>query len=386
MSTPTIETPKVTASLDVMVRKEDLVRALTFARLSISSRAPVPVLSGVLLTMSGDGLRVEGFDFDSTTGETIPATGTPVGQVLVGAAMLANIVKAFDKAADVALSVEDERLLVSDGEVSYTLLLLPLDEYPKLPPWPDTYLLDLPGEEFFDAFDKVSTAASRDDTLPILTGIQVNTSGPTVQLLATDRYRLAAYDTGQHSSAKVNPVLRARTVEPIAKAMRASARVLMTVGDPDTIGISDGSRRAVMRTVIGEYPAITRLFPDETAIVQSTTVGTADLVKAIKQVSIVAERNTPVRFTFGSRDEIRLTAGSGDDAKADRPIKGTIVRDDGLGIDSTAFNPTFLDDGVKAIGGDRITFRATHAHKPVVFHAEGDTKFRYLVVPIRIAS
>src|SRR5690625_7048252 len=44
---------------------------------------------------------------------------------------------------------------------------------------------------FAEAIGQVTVAASKDDTLPLLTGVKVEISGETMTLMATDRYRLA---------------------------------------------------------------------------------------------------------------------------------------------------------------------------------------------------
>ena len=47
------------------------------------------------------------------------------------------------------------------------------------------------GAEFAEAVKQVQIAVSKDETLPLLTGIRVEINGDTMTLLATDRYRLA---------------------------------------------------------------------------------------------------------------------------------------------------------------------------------------------------
>lgn len=67
---------------------------------------------------------------------------------------------------------------------------MPVEEYPTLPTMPElTGVVD--GSELSAAVSQVTVAASRDDTLPLLTGVRIEIEGEKVTLLATDRYRLA---------------------------------------------------------------------------------------------------------------------------------------------------------------------------------------------------
>ena len=126
-----------------------------------------------------------------------------------------------------------------------------------------------------------------------------------------------------------------------------------------------------------------RLDPATTAI--SAVVSTAALIDAVKRVSLVAERNTPVRLSF-TEGQVALEAGAGDDAQASEVLEAQLEGEDLV----VGFNSGFLLDGLGALGKDfaRLTF--TDSIKPSVMcgqeSLEGtpDTSYRYLIMPMRI--
>src|SRR5699024_9338478 len=65
-----------------------------------------------------------------------------------------------------------------------------VEEYPQLPTMPPV-AGSVAADVFAEAIGQVTVAASKDDTLPLLTGVKVEISGETMTLMATDRYRLA---------------------------------------------------------------------------------------------------------------------------------------------------------------------------------------------------
>jgi DNA polymerase-3 subunit beta len=67
---------------------------------------------------------------------------------------------------------------------------MPEAEYPPLPALP-TISGTVAGDAFAQAVSQVIIAASKDDTLPILTGVRMEIEDDLITLLATDRYRLA---------------------------------------------------------------------------------------------------------------------------------------------------------------------------------------------------
>ena len=179
----------------------------------------------------------------------------------------------------------------------------------------------------------MTVAASRDDTLPILTGVRMEIEGETVTLLATDRYRLAMRD------AAVAPVVprrqppspwsAARTLSETAKALGAGGEVTLALASrrrqrADRLrGRRPPARRRLL--VDGEYPKVRSLFPPESPTY--AVVETAALIEAVKRVALVAERNTPVRLSF-TDGSITLEAGTGDDAQASEAVEASLIGDE----------------------------------------------------------
>jgi DNA polymerase-3 subunit beta len=215
--------------------------------------------------------------------------------------------------------------------------------------------------------------------------------GEKITLLATDRYRLALRELTWHAAGpdvSVVALVRARTLSDAARSLGGSAEVtlaLATGAGVDLIGFEAGGRHTTSLLVDGDYPAVRRLFPDETPI--HAVVPLAALTEAAKRVSLVAERNTPIRLAF-SEGQVVLDAGQGDDAQASEALEAALTGDD----ITVAFNPQFLLDGLGALATDFVRMSFTHPNKPVEFTGQGslegddDRSYRYLLVPIRFAS
>ena len=108
------------------------------------------------------------------------------------------------------------------------------------------------------------------------------------------------------------------------------------------------------------------------------------LIDAIKRVSLVAERNAPIRMVF-SGQELTLSAGTADEAQAKEILD---IDMDGEDI-TVAFNPSYLVDGLSAISEPFVRMKMTTAVKPVEFNGQQEADsdesmdYRYLLVPMR---
>ncbi|WP_028045875.1 DNA polymerase III subunit beta [Cellulomonas sp. URHE0023] len=372
------------------VDRDVLADAVTWTARSLPTRPPVPVLAGVRLEADTTGtVQLSSFDYEVSARSQIPADVSEPGSVLVSGRLLAEISRALpDKPVDVVL--EGTKVIVTCGASRFTLLTMPVEDYPNLPVMPPT-TGTVDGDELTHAVAQVSIAASRDDTLPLLTGVRVEIEGEKVTLLATDRYRLALRElTWKPSTPDVSTValVRARTLLDAAKSLGSAGSVtvaLATGTGVDMIGFEAAGRQTTSLLVDGDYPAVRRLFPDETPI--HAVVSTHALADAAKRVSLVAERNTPIRLSF-SEGQVVLDAGQGDDAQASEAIESALVGDD----ISVAFNPQFLLDGLGALSTPFVRLSFTHPNKPVEFtgqqtlDGEDNQEYRYLLVPIRFAS
>lgn len=366
-----------------------LAEAVSWTARSLPTRPPVPVLAGVRIEAGQGAVTVSSFDYEVSARSEIPAEVETDGAVLVSGRLLADIARALPaKPVDVAL--DGHKVVVTCGSSRFTLLTMPVEDYPALPAMPQA-AGTLDAQALTGAVAQVTVAASRDETLPLLTGVRMEIEGEKLTLLATDRYRLAMREmTWQPTTPGMSAValVRARTLSDVAKSMTSAGTVEMALdsaGAGGLIGFESGGRRTTSLLVDGDYPPVRRLFPESTPI--HAVVGTGALVEAAKRVSLVAERNTPIRLSF-TQGQVVLEAGQGDDAQASEVFEATLTGED----ITTAFNPHYLLDGLGALTTPYVRLSFTHPTKPAVLsgqkdlEAEDEPEFRYLLMPIRFAG
>ena len=376
--------------MKLRVERDILAEAVAWTARSLPSRPAVPVLAGVRLEAGSDGtLTLSSFDYDVSARSSIAADVETAGIVLVSGKLLADITKALP-ARPVDLVLDGTKVTITCGSSRFSLLTMPVDDYPALPAMPEVSGA-IDADVLTEAVNQVSTAASRDETLPLLTGVRMEIEGEKLTLLATDRYRLAMREISWHPASpafSAVALVRARTLSDVAKSLTSAGTVDVALGSESSsslIGFEAGGRQTTSLLVDGDYPPVRRLFPEETTT--HAVVATGPLVEAAKRVSLVAERNTPIRLSF-SEGQVVLEAGQGEDAQASEALEATLVGED----ISTAFNPHYLLDGLGALTTDFVRLSFTHPSKPAVLtgqesvEGESDDSFRYLLMPIRFAG
>jgi DNA polymerase-3 subunit beta len=380
------------------VERDALADGVAWAARSLPVRPSVPVLAGLLIETTDVGLVLSSFDYETSARVTIPAEIADEGQALVSGRLLADISRSLPgKPVDVA--TDGSRVSLSCGSARFSLQTMPVEDYPALPEMP-TASGTVASDAFAVAVAQAVTAAGRDDMLPVLTGVRLEIDGSSLALMATDRYRLSLRElewSPSQADFTATALVPAKVLAETAKSLTAGAEVTIALtsgtqspggGAGEGIigfeGRGDGdTRRTTTRLLDGEFPKVRALFPSEFSTVARITA--AALVESAKRVSLVAERNTPVRLSF-SQGQVMLEAGSGDEAQASEVVEAQVEGDD-IAI---GFNPHYLLDGLGAIEGDVAELSFTQPSRPVALagvadlEAEPRLDFRYLLMPVRL--
>lgn len=384
------------------VAKDDLAGAVAWVARNLPTKPTQPVLRAMVITADDEGLKLAGFDYEVSTRVQISAEVASPGRVAVAGKLLSEIIGTLPN-KPVELRVDDSTATVTCGSSRFELPVISLEDYPQLPTLPQvTGSID--PAAFAEAVSQVAAAAGTDDTLPMLTGVHVVIKGRTLELAATDRFRLA------RRTLEWDPVdesVEAKLLVP-AKTLLDNARTLeQGTGDPVEIAVGTGDqigaeglfgvhthrRETTTRLLDAEFPNIAPLFPKTHKSIAAVEIG--PLQEAIKRVSLVTDRNAQIRMQF-SEGQVVLSAGGTDSGHAEEAVPADYRGPEDLLI---AFNPHYLKDGLGVVGAKRVVFGFTEASRSAIMIPEPEqlpdrgedelfptpeTNFTYLLMPVRL--
>jgi DNA polymerase III subunit beta len=335
------------------VEHDTLADAVAWVARALPSRPVVPVLSGMRLD-ADEGLTLSCFDYELSATAYLPADVVQPGRALVPGRLLAEITRSLP-GQPAEFRSDGEEVTLACGSAEFTLVSLPTAEYPALPPAPPL-AGTVDGGELAAAIAQVLPAASRDDTLPMLTAVCLDIHGAVMTLAATDRYRLAVRDLGwQPASPEIRAIalVPARTLADAARIMVPGVPVSLAFSAPETgqggeprpvegmISFSSGGRRLTGRLIAGEFIKYESRFPAGFAC--RAELPAASVIEAVRRVSLVADRASPVRLTFGP-GTVALEAATEGRARAAEKVTASFHGDEPV----IAFNPHYLLDGLAA--------------------------------------
>ena len=349
--------------MKLRVEHDVFADAISWVAHTIPSRPSLPVLAGIRIEAFKDGtVALSSYDPDIASHVAIEAAVNEPGEILVHGRLLADFARALPN-RPIDMQVSGSKLEVTCGSSRIVMQSMPLEDYPAAPDMPDlTGAVD--GALWQEAVAQVVSAASNDDTLPLLISVCIEIEGRQVSLMATDRYRLAVRDLEwepTRDDVQERILIRASRLSDIAKSLGSAGKVEISVGDGNrggVIGFSAAGRQNVARLIDGDYPQVRN--------------------------RLVVEKNSAVRLSF-SEGQVILEAGQGDNAQTSEALEATLAGEDIV----MAFNPGFLQEGLSSTSAEYIRLSFTSPSKPAVLTAQREIgsddsqDFRLLLMPIR---
>lgn len=373
--------------------KDVLSQAVIFVTKLLAPKPATAALSGVRIDVSASGdVTFASYDHDVSTRTTISVDASEEGAVLVSGRMLAEIVTRLP-GDTVTLAVVDAKLVVTSGSSKFSMSLMALNEYPKLPEIPAA-IGTFDGETFSEAIAQVGVAALRDDGLPAMMNISVEITPAAVSLTATDRYRIASRDIPWTSSSKEEGqqvLVPARVLMEAGKMFNTSDKVtlsLLSGGEREIIALSVDSKIVTSSLAKGQFPRVRALLDEKGPGEGFAIVLASDLIDATKRVSLVVERDAVLKYTFTSEGAL-LETQSGEAATASELVDAHVVGDDV----TVWLKPRLVIDGLTGAHSQFVRLGFTSSNEvgkagPVLFtaHSSRDSAevlkdYRYLMQP-----
>lgn len=375
-----IETEAVAGSaLKTTCSRDELVRQLSVVSRAASTRTTVQVLAGILLRTESGKLSLAATDMEISLRSSLDADVETEGAVVVPAKLLVDIARSLP-GEDVAVEYRQGEgvLEIVSGSAVYRIHTYNAEDFPRLPGPTGTEMISIDADALLETAGKVSRAASRDESRPVLTGILVRFEGETLVMAATDSYRLAVKETSMSEPGpELDAIVPARALLELGRVAQGASELQLGVQENQVLFASDGVLLTTRR-IEGQFPNYRQLLPE--TFEYEVTMPREDLLDVVRRVAVMAQRNAPLRLRF-AEGELIVSAQTQDVGEA-RESMPTPFSGDPLEI---GFNPDFLRDGIESAEGDDLRLKLISPLRPAVLQGAGDD-FSYLIMPIRLAG
>jgi len=365
--------------MKITCSRDELAACLGVVSRGLSTRGTVQILAGVLLQVENGRLELAATDMELSLRAKLDAEVEGEGSAVVPGRLLTDIVRLLPE-EQVVLEhrVEESTVYVTSGSSESRLRTYAVEDFPRLPDPASATLSTLEAEPLLDTISRVSRAASRDESRPVLTGILVRFEGSSLVMAATDSYRMAVKETAVSGTApELDAIVPARALDELRRIAAGTGEIQLGTLENHVV-FSAGDVWLTTRRIDGQFPNYRQLLPE--AFEHEVALPREEFLEVIRRAGVMAQRSTPLRLRF-AEGELTVSAQTQDvgEAREQMPIG---FSGEPLEI---GFNPAWLRDGIESVIEDELTLRLINPLRPAVI-AESTGDFWYLIMPIRLAG
>lgn len=370
------------------IKRTIFMQELQTVQRAIPSKTTIPVLTGVKMVLTNEGLTLTGSNADISIETFLTATNEKAnlqiektGAIVLQARFFNEIIRRLPEDTFCFEVLENNQVSITSGKANFTVNGLDADSYPHLPIIENNPQVKIPVHVLNKLIGETVFSVSQHESRPILTGVHFILKENTLFAVATDSHRL---------SQRVIPVENANEVFDIAipgKSLIELARSFANEEEEVEISIMDNQvlfKTETMyfysRLLEGVYPDTNRLIP--TSFNTEIDFSVPTLLSAIERASLLSHegRNNIVRLSI-QEDSVVLYGNSPEIGRVEEILSYDKVSGDPLEI---SFNPDYMKDALRAFGDMSITIRFISPVRPFILKpTETDMEFTQLITPVR---
>jgi DNA polymerase-3 subunit beta len=380
--------------LKLTISRQHLNDAIQHVSRAVAARTTIPILSGIKIDVTYNGITLTASDTDISIQSFIPAetekeqhaTIEWIGSVVLPAKFFVEIIKKLPQ-EEVWIEVGDRfQTVIRSGSTEIQLAGLDPEEFPVLPHIPEDQVVSIPGDLLRDLIRQTVFAVSANESSPILTGVLWHLENGQLKFVATDRHRLAKR-TANVESGDIkfsNIVISGKTLTELAKIIPDQNEIVDIVVADNQVLFKLNNVLFFTRMLDGTYPDTSKIIPNvfKTELVLKTKL----LSEAIDRAYLLSreEKTNIVRITtLEDGSTIEISSSSSEIGRVTEQLETISLNGEPLRI---AFNSKYMLDALKVIDSEELFIGFTGAMSPIIIKPRDHDHSLHLILPYRTTN
>ena len=373
-----------------IIQRDHLVQSVQDVMKAITSRTTIPILTGIKIVASEEGVTLTGSDSDISIESFIPKEEDDKeiieikqpGSIVLQARFFSDMVKKLPSDF-VEIEVQNHlQTVIRSGKSEFNLIGLDAEEYPHLPQIEEENVFKIPTDLLKAMIRQTSFAVSTSETRPILTGVNWKVENNELYCIATDSHRLAQRKAKieMETPANYNVVIPGKSLNELSKILADNSESIEIVITENQILFKAKHLLFFSRLLEGNYPDTSRLIPSESKT--DIVLHTKEFLHAIDRASLLARegKNNVVKLITLQDQLIEISSNTPEVGKVVEEMKGISMDGEELKI---SFSAKYMMDALRAIEGNEIKISFTGAMRPFVIYPINDDSTLQLILPVR---
>jgi DNA polymerase III subunit beta len=368
--------------MEFMINQGLFSEALSDVNRAVSSRTLLPILSSIKIMAEEDRITLIGSNSDIIIERNISVIDGKVeihntGSVAVSAKHLVDLIKKLPE--QIHFITDNNQIHIQAGTISTKLNGFDAEEYPSLPVV-DGDSIHISADGLKHVVKSTVFATAKNETRPVLTGVNLTFAENSLTAVATDSQRLALNTSETDSLVEESFVIPSSSMNELTKLVNHYSGMVEIQSAEGYIHFKTEEISLYSRLIAGHYPNTSSLIPTE---VKTTLVLNKEtLIKGIDRACLFAGDWKNNNVTLSIQDHnLCISSGSSEMGNLQEYHEIKIDGEEDLKI---SFDGHFLLDALKTINDAEIKMKFYGPMKPIVIESsEPESSYLHLISPVR---
>ncbi len=359
--------------------KEILIKELEIAREIIAVKAPLSILSNVLLIAKDGILTIRSTDLKIEFETSIPVQIQTEGTTTVFCDKLVSIIASLPSGEVLIEKKEDKIIIRSEvKKARFQLKTISEKDYPAFTQANNPQFFKISSKEFKSMIKQTIFSVSDDETRLFLNGVYVEKQGEDLVFVATDGRRLAfcKKNLGLETDF-ASCIVPTKILNIINKRLSTEGEISIAVSENNIFFDFDKYHFSSV-LIEGTFPDYKKVIPDEQKY--SFEVEKKEFLEALKRVSLLVEQKTCRVFLTLNSGTLTITSQESDMGVAKEEIP---CRYEGESF-TFAINYLYLEQPLKEMEATRVKIEFTEVLKAMTINPEPKEDFFHIAMPMQM--
>ncbi|MFB7142908.1 DNA polymerase III subunit beta [Gottfriedia sp. NPDC056225] len=370
------------------IEKDYFNQAISDVSRVISLKTTIPILTGIKILANSQGLTLIGSNSEIIIERTVPTeiNGVKIlevyqpGSIVVSAKYLSDLVKKLPDNIEITVN-ENQLMTIQSAEIITHINGFNSEQYPLLPLINNEDHIKIPIAEIIEMIRQTAFAVAKNESRPVLTGVNMSIMENKLNCVATNSHRLALKELQIDSFMNGSFIVPSSSLNEVVKLFNSDSGDMNLFISENYIVFKSKLISLYSRLIEGRYPEVASLIPNEVKTI--ITLDTKQLLKGFERASIFASewKNNNVYLEIIEGSKLKISSHSSEIGKIEET---QIIKNlNGQTELSISLDGNYMIEALKVIKDEEVTISFGGSMKPFIIKPVNNNTHLHLISPVR---
>jgi DNA polymerase-3 subunit beta len=366
--------------MKIKINQNELNKSISVVQKAVSSRTPLPILSGILIEAKDNMLILTATDLDLGIKTYSPCEIEEEGSIVVQSKLIGDFVRKLPSNSYVYISTtENKSMEIKCLNSEINILGNSSDEYPDNTFENEGNSFEIKSESLKNLIRYTYFAASQENLKPIFTGCLIEIKNNLCTFVALDGYRMAVKKEKIEFNGEVSIVVPSKTLLEILRIIEEDEGEIKITVSESHISFKLENTIIISNLLDGK-------FMDYEGIIKSNFVTVvkadpSDIRDSVERASLLARDDKNNLVVLDIKEQSMQINSASEYGNVEENVP---VEKEGEDL-KMGFNSKYLLDFLRVIGNEKIELNLVGKNSPCFINEEGKQDYIYMVLPVRIS-